>query len=101
VGNIITIPQDIQNDLDLVKTAYDWLKPICIVACVFSFLTIFAAITAYRSRWGSFFATIISFVAALFSVGQAVVAQVLFTIYSRVINDNLPGMAPSHTICHR
>ncbi|ORY87782.1 actin cortical patch SUR7/pH-response regulator pali [Protomyces lactucae-debilis] len=92
VGNVITIPQDIQDDLDLVKTAYAWLKPICIVACVFSFLAILAILPAYRSRWGSFFATIISFVAALFSVGQAVVATVLFSIFSSVINDNLPDL---------
>lgn len=81
-----SLPQSTINDLDVLRVAQTWLKAILVVGTCFSFLTILASFFAFRSRCGSFFASIIAFVGALFTTGGAIVAQVIGIVLRNVIN---------------
>lgn len=81
-----TVPDDTANDLKILKHAHTWCKWNLVVGTCFSFLTIFACFFAFRSRIGSFLATIVALVGALFTVVAAVLAQVLGIVVRNVIN---------------
>lgn len=81
-----TVPADLVDDIHVIKIAQTWLKAILIVGTFFSFFTIFACSFAFQSRLGSFLASIVAFVGALFTTVAAVLAQILGIVVRNVIN---------------
>lgn len=82
-----SVPQSVLDDLGVVKTAHLWSKGLLTVGCVFNFLSMLVCTLGYTSRIGSLFATLVAFIAALFTVVAAVLIQILGVILKRTIND--------------
>ena len=91
-GASVAIPEDIQNDLDLIRRFSTALKALCIAGACLGFLTMVFALAAYGSRLASFFTSIVAFLSAACNVVAAVIAQVLFVIVRNVINNNIEDL---------
>lgn len=81
-----SVPQSVVDDLDIVRIAQTWLKAILIVGAIFNFFSLFACSFGYTHRLGSLCASLVTFIAALFNVAGAVLAQVLGIVLRNVVN---------------
>jgi hypothetical protein len=88
-GQLVDIPPSIQDNLNKLHTATQWMFAMYIVGVVLAFLTILIGLTALFTRFGSVVSTIISFLAFLFILAATLVAQIMFVIYRNVINGTI------------
>lgn len=91
-GATVTIPQDIQNDLDLIRRFSTALKALCIAGACLGFLTLVFSPAAFVSRLASFFVSLLALLSALCNTVAAIIAQILFVIVRNVINDNIQDL---------
>jgi len=88
-GQLVDIPPSIQDNLNKLHTATQWMFAMYIVGVVLAFLTILIGLTALFTRYGSVVSTIVSFLAFLFILAATLVAQIMFVIYRNVINGTI------------
>jgi len=87
VGEEVTVPASVQDDLNKLTTASHWMFALYIVAVLLLLLSVLAGLSTLCSRLGSIVTTLLSLVALVFIAAATLVAQVIFLIYSHAIND--------------
>src|SRR5271170_1306380 len=88
-GQVVDIPTSIQDNLNKLHTATQWMFAMYIVGVVLAFITILIGLTALFTRFGSLVSTFVSFLAFLFILAATLVAQIMFVIYRNVINGTI------------
>jgi len=88
-GQSVTIPQDVQNNINRLHTASRWMFVLYIIGLLLSGITVLTGLTTFCSRAGSIMTTIISFIAFIFIAVASIEAQVVFIIYKNAVNENI------------
>ncbi|KAI5282486.1 hypothetical protein KEM54_002700 [Ascosphaera aggregata] len=92
---------DFKEALEAYQKASEALYYIFIVAFITTILEILVGIGAIFSRWGSFFTTLVSLVAGVFTVALAIYVSVIFPIISGAINNDLADLKIKSSIGRR
>ncbi|KAI5303503.1 hypothetical protein KEM56_007475 [Ascosphaera pollenicola] len=79
----------LKEALNTYHKASDALYYIFMIAFIATIIEIVSGIGAIFSRWGSFFTTLVSLVAGVFTIALAVYVSVMFPIISGAINNDL------------
>jgi hypothetical protein len=97
-GQSVDVPASIQNDLNRLHTASQWMFALYIVGVILAFITILVGLTTLCALFGSIIATFVSFLAFVFILGATLVAQITFIIYRNAINNTIPEFNVSATL---
>lgn len=84
-GASINLPADINNILDLIHLASNWMFGLFLTGTVLSFVLIFVMPISIFTRWLGLVASILAFLNALFITVAAVIATVMFIIFRNTI----------------
>jgi len=97
-GYNVTIPADIENDLNQLHTASRWMFALYLVGVIFIFLTVLTGLLALCSFFGSILAVFLSILAVLFWGAATILAQVTFIIYRNAINNTITQLNVSASL---
>ncbi|KAI8934085.1 hypothetical protein NX059_008848 [Plenodomus lindquistii] len=84
-GASINLPADINDILDLIKLASQWMFGLFLTGTVLSFVLIFLMPISVYTRWLALPVAIITFLNALFVTAASVIATVMFIIFRNTI----------------
>jgi SUR7/PalI family len=88
-GYNVTIPADIENDLNQLRTASHWMFALYLVGVIFIALTVLTGLLALCFFFGSILAVFVSFLAIVFWGAATILAQITFIIYRDAINNTI------------
>jgi len=80
------IPKDLKDALDTYRDVSKWMFIVYVLALAATAVELLVGITAMFSRWGSFFTTLISMLAFVFTLAASIIATILFSILSTAFN---------------
>lgn len=84
-GASINLPADINDILDLIKLASQWMFGLFLTGTVLSFVLIFLMPISVYTRWLTLLVSILAFLNALIVTAASVIATVMFIIFRNTI----------------
>lgn len=83
---LVNLPADINDILDLIKLASQWMFGLFLTSACLSFILMFLMPISVFSRWWTLPIAILAFLNALFVTAASVIATVMFIIFRNVIS---------------